>query len=182
VTGPAAVEEFQRQRRLITGTARLLKTAPEEIESRIEALQTQVKEAKKKGATSSAGGVAAALDTVTKGLKTSHGVSYGVFDVEGLDQKSVRELADKLKGSVPALALSLFGREEGRAPHVHVVQNVPASAKLSAGELAKLAVASVGGGGGGKPDLAQGQGTNPDGVPAGVAALTAVIDAGIARL
>jgi alanyl-tRNA synthetase len=182
VTGPAAVDEIQRQRRLITGTARLLKTAPEEIESRIEALQTQVKEAKKKGATSSAGGITAALETVTNGLKTAHGVSFGVFDLPDLDQKSLRDLADKLKGSVPTLALSLFGREGERAPHVHVVQNVPAAAKLGAGELAKLAVASVGGGGGGKPDLAQGQGTDPAAVGAAIAALSAALEQGIARL
>ena len=40
-----------------------------------------------------------------------------------------------------------------------------------AGDLVKLAVAEVGGRGGGKPDLAQGGGSDPEGIPAALAAV-----------
>jgi alanyl-tRNA synthetase len=67
-------------------------------------------------------------------------------------------------------------------PHVHVVQGVPASSALRAGDLAKLAASSIGGGGGGRPDVAQGQGTDASKVDAAISALRAAIEAGLAKL
>jgi alanyl-tRNA synthetase len=60
VTGPAAVEEIQRQRRILRETAANLKTGVDEVPARIELLQTQLKEAKKASAKAQGGDVTAA--------------------------------------------------------------------------------------------------------------------------
>jgi alanyl-tRNA synthetase len=182
LTRRGALEWMQEQRRLVQGAARALKTGPEEIGARIEALQKELKEARKKSEQSSAGGVAAAFEQLKAGLKTERGVQHGVFVFESLDQKSLRELADRAKGLAPALALCLLGQEQDKVFHLHIVQGVAPAAGLEAGKLAALAKGFVGGGGGGSPSLAQGQGTNPAGLAAARDALAAALAAGLARL
>jgi alanyl-tRNA synthetase len=182
LTGPAAVEEIQRQRRILREAAQALKSAPEEIAQRIDALQAQVKEAKKKSAAGSQADVAGCFERLRAGLQETQGITWGVFAFPALDQKNVRELVDRARTIAPKMVLSVFGREGDRVPHIHVVQDVPSGARLAAGELAKAAVQILGGGGGGKPDLAQGQGLKPESVEAALEMLRSTIRAGLAAI
>jgi len=182
LTRRGALDWMQEQRRRLSGAARALKAAPEELETRIEALQKELKEARKKSEQSSAGGVASAFDTLKAGLATTKGVAHGVFVFETLDQKALRDLMDRAKGLAPALALSLIGQEPDKVSHIHVVQGVAPAAGLKAGELANLAKTHLGGGGGGSPAVAQGQGTTPAGIPAAKSALEAALAGALARL
>jgi len=181
VTGPAAVEEIQRQRRILRETAATLKTAVDEVPARIELLQAQLKDAKKASAKAQGGDVNAVLEKVKASLAKTGDVLHGAFDAPDLGLEGVRELADKVKALQPAVAFAVFGREEGRVPFVIVCQNLPKASGLAAGNLAKLAGQSIGGGGGGRPDSAQGQGQNPDGVPAAIAAVGAALTEALAR-
>ncbi len=181
VTGPAAVAEFQRQRRILRDTAASLKTGVDEVPTRIEMLQTQLKEAKKASAKAQGGDVNAAFERVRAGIETIGDVAVAIVDVPDLGLEGVRELAEKVKSLQPAVVFAVFGREEGRVPFVIAVQNVPKSSGLAAGNLAKLAGQSIGGGGGGRPDSAQGQGQNADGVPAAVDALNATVRGALAK-
>jgi alanyl-tRNA synthetase len=165
LTGPAAVEEIQRQRRLLREAAQGLKVAPEEVPTRLAALQKEIKEAKKKSAATSAGDIAQTFASLRASLQESGGVAFAVFDAPGLDLAGVRDLADRAKSLAPTIALALFGREEGRVPWLIVLQGLPAGPGRDARELAKIVSGRLGGGGGGKPDLAQGQGKDPAGVP-----------------
>ena len=158
LTGAAAVEEIQRQRRRLVGAARLLKSAPDEIEVRVEQLLSQLKEAKKQTAKSSAGGIDAAFARVKEGLHSAGEVRHGVFVFADLDQNSVRELGERVKSLAPKMVVALFGREEERVPFLILCPGAEKGSPVAAGELAKAVSARLGGGGGGRPDLAQGQG------------------------
>jgi alanyl-tRNA synthetase len=179
LTGPAAVEEIQRQRRLLRDAAHALKASPDEVPARLAALQKEAKEAKKKTAATSAGDVAATLERLKVALVERKGVRSAVFDAPDLGLAGVRDLADRAKGLSPSLALALFGREGERVPYVIVCQGLPAGVKLTAGDLAKAVSRHLGGGGGGRPDLAQGQGQDGKALPAALAELTAAIDTAV---
>jgi alanyl-tRNA synthetase len=165
LTGPAAVKEIQDQRRRLVGAARLLKSSPEEVEPRLEQLLTQLKEAKKQSAKSSAGGIDAAFARVKEGLGRTGDVRHGVFVFADLDQNSVRELGERVKSLAPKMVVALFGREEERVPFLILCPGAQKGSPLAAGELAKAVSAKLGGGGGGRPDLAQGQGLNAGPLP-----------------
>jgi alanyl-tRNA synthetase len=156
-----------------------LKSSPDEIAQRIDALQTQLKDAKKKSAAGSQTDVAGCLARLRDGLKVIDGVSCGAFAFPELDQKNLRDLVDRARTLSPKMAFSVLGREGDRVPHIHVVQGIAAPTRLAAGDLAKTAVQVLGGGGGGKPDLAQGQGLNPDAIEAAVEKLGARIAAAL---
>ncbi|MBK7641846.1 MAG: alanine--tRNA ligase [Planctomycetes bacterium] len=165
LTGPAAVEEIQRQRRRIVGTARLLKSAPDEVETRVEQLLAQLKEARKKGEKQSAGGIDAAFAQVKESLGTSGEWRHGVYAFADLDQNGVRELGERVKSLAPKMAVALFGRAEERVPFLILCPGAGKGSPLAAGELSKLVSIKLGGGGGGRPDLAQGQGLNAGPLP-----------------
>ncbi len=162
LTGEAAVAHIQHQKKLLLEMARALKASVDELPERIEQLQKQLKDAKKKEKESSKGDVAGALEAVRRVLVTNDGVQVGIAALE-LDLESLRELAGRVKGLAPDLAVILIGQDGDKAPWIALSQG----AALERGWDARCAPAflapHLGGGGGGKPDLAQGQGQRASG-------------------
>jgi alanyl-tRNA synthetase len=177
LTGPDAVALIQSQRRTLTAAARSLKSPPEELVARIEQLQTQLKEAKKKDAANSKADVGAAFDAIKSQLATRSGVLCGVVDLPEVDGEAIRELGDRVKTLAKDLAVVLFGRQEGRVPFLIACEGAALARGLKAGDVAKLVAAHLGGGGGGRPNLAQGQGLDAGGVAAALAAARQALDA-----
>jgi len=165
VAGPAAVVEMQRQRRLLREAAQGLKASPDEVPGRVLELQKKIKEAKKKQKASAGAEVGSIFEELKRALDDSGAFAHVVLDCPALDSKGVRELADRARSLGPDLALALIGRDAGRAPFVIVCQGAAREAGLAAGELAQGLAPILGGGGGGRPELAQGQGARPEGVP-----------------
>jgi alanyl-tRNA synthetase len=165
LTGGAAVEEIQKERRLLREAAQGLKSVTDEVPARVLALQKEIKEQKKKSAESSAGGVASAFEKLRAGLRESGEVSLALLDAPELDLAGIRDLADRGRTLAPKIALALFGREGERVPWVIALQGIEPGPGRDARELAKIAARNLGGGGGGRPELAQGQGQRADGVP-----------------
>jgi len=85
--------------------------------------------------------------------------------LDGADAKSLRETMDKLKDKLKSAAIVLGSVEDGK---VTLIAGVTAdlTAKVKAGELVNFVAQQVGGKGGGRPDMAQAGGTQPDGLPA----------------
>ena len=170
LTGPAAVEEMQRQRRLLNGAAQTIKATPEELSDRIAAMQSKLKEAKKKKKASAAGAIDAAFAQLKDAFQEANGVQWAVLDLPDLGGKDLRDLGDRAK-SLGEVAVALFGREGDGVPFQIVCTPAAQERGLAAGALAKELGAHLGGGGGGRPDAAQGRGQKADGVPAAMEAM-----------
>src|SRR5262249_12192173 len=96
LTGAAAVEFVQHQKKLLRELSRDMKVSVDELPLRIEQLQKQLKDAKKKEKESAKGDVAGALEGVRQTLATIDGVRVGAAALE-LDLDSLRELAGRVK-------------------------------------------------------------------------------------
>ncbi|NUP94776.1 MAG: alanine--tRNA ligase [Planctomycetaceae bacterium] len=175
LTGPEALAYLQAQRRTLASAARTLKAPAEELPARIEQLQTQLKEARKTVAAASKADVGSAFDALKAKLVVRGGVTCVVADLADLDGEGVRELGDRAKTLSKDLALVLLGRQEGRVPFLIAFEGAALQKGLKAGELAKEFSAHLGGGGGGRPNVAQGQGLKPEGVPGALAATEAYL-------
>lgn len=90
-------------------------------------------------------------------LKAVDGVQTALVVLD-LDQGGLRELGGRVKGLSDDLALVLLGRDGEKAPWIVVAQGKALEDGWDARAAARFLAAQVGGGGGGKPDLAQGQG------------------------
>jgi alanyl-tRNA synthetase len=171
LTGPEAVLYMQAQRRLLTDAARLLRAPTEELPTRIEQLQEQLKEAKKTVRASAQADLGQVLEQVRGALESRDGVQLGAFDLPGLDLAGLRELGSRLKASLVDAAVVLLGREGDRVPVLALVLGQARARGLAAGPLVQSAAQELGGGGGGKPEQAQGQGLDASKVPQALARL-----------
>ena len=158
VTGTLAVQEIQRQRRLLVETGRALKVSPDEVPDRVAALQQQIKEARKQQQKSAGADLDSAFREADAGLRKAGGVAAGAFAFPGLGPKELGDLAARLAGKHADLALALLGEADDRVPFVILCEGAARERGLDAGKLAAEAKGVLGGGGGGKPNKAQGQG------------------------
>jgi alanyl-tRNA synthetase len=150
--------------------AATLKASPDEVPARVAALveerrklERELADAKKALALGGGGSGQAA------GPEQVAGINFIGQVIDGLEPKELRGAVDEAKQRVGSGVVALVAVNEGRASvAVGVTEGVPANAV----DLVKVAVAVLGGqGGGGRPDMAQGGG--PDG-DKGAAALDAV--------
>ncbi len=150
-----------------------------EVPARVEALQAQARKAERELADAkrqlavgggSGGGGAAEIEDVA-------GVKFIGRVLEGVGGKDLRPIAETFRKQLPDGVIVLNGVLDGKVANTVVVTG-SAQAKFSAVDLARIAVAAMGGqGAGGKPDFAQGGA--PDGAKAadGVAAVRAALAA-----
>ncbi len=171
VAGWAALAAVRQESGVLRELATSLKAPVDKLGERVEALRGQLKEAKsaKKAAAPSAEEVAGKLAGSPEG---PGGVGFAWQHLAGTDSAALRGLSDALKKAegLPEVVL-LTGGDEGGVPFVFLCRQPDAGVK--AGDLAKAFGAHVGGGGGGRPDFAQGQGTRGGDLAGAVAALKA---------
>ncbi len=175
LTGEAARQWLTARDDALKGIAATLKTPVDDVPARVGAMAEQVKrlekelaDAKKALALGGAGGAEAKIENV-------NGTAFVAQVVDGLDPKELRGAVNDLKTKVGSGVAMMVVTNDGKASvSVGVTDDV--TARFSSVDLVKLAVAALGGqGGGGRPDMAQGGG--PDGSKAedAVAAVRAAL-------
>jgi alanyl-tRNA synthetase len=163
LTGEGARAWLVGREDALKGTASLLRTTPEEVESRVAALLEERKRLEReladaKKALALGGGGAAQAGPAVEEIG---GVKFTAQVLEGFDPKGLRGLVDDGKKALGSGVNTVISVVDGRAT-VAVGVTDDLAGRLSAVELVKLAVEALGGkGGGGRPDMAQGGG--PDG-------------------
>jgi alanyl-tRNA synthetase len=160
LTGEAARLWLTHREDRLREAAAALKSSPEEVPARVATLveerrklERELAEAKKALALGGGGAKSEAA-----GPEQVAGVNFIGQVIEGLDPKGLRGLVDEAKAKVGSGVAVLVAVNDGRAT-VAVGVTDDLIARLSAVDLVKQAVATVGGqGGGGRPDMAQGGG------------------------
>ncbi|HER19500.1 MAG TPA: alanine--tRNA ligase, partial [Chromatiales bacterium] len=88
--------------------------------------------------------------------------------LEGADATALRETMDKLKDKLKSAAIVLSAVNDGKVSLIAGVTS-DLTGKLKAGELVNFVAQQVGGKGGGRPDMAQAGGTQPEALPQALA-------------
>jgi alanyl-tRNA synthetase len=96
--------------------------------------------------------------------------------LEGADAAILRETMDKLKDKLKTAAIVLAAVADGKVSLIAGV-TADATAKVKAGELVNFVAQQVGGKGGGRADMAQAGGTQPENLAAALAGVTAWVKA-----
>ncbi len=161
-TGPRAVEMAQREHDELRNAAALLKAGVFEVARKVEQAQRRVKELEKELEEAQGRMAAARSGDLAGQAREVNGVKVLVARVEG-DGKALRELADKLRGSLGRAVVALGSEQDGKALLLVAVTK-DLTARVKAGDIVREAARLVGGSGGGKPDMAQAGGSNPAGL------------------
>jgi len=172
VTGPGALAYAQEQEATLRDVADLLRAQPQEIAARLAQIQDQVKTLEKELARYKSKMAASQGDDLAAQAVEIAGIKVLAATIEGADAKALRELADKLRDKLKSCALVLGSAVGGKVALIAAV-TADASSKVKAGELVNFVAGQVGGKGGGKPDLAQAGGSEPENLPAALQSVVA---------
>ncbi len=106
--------------------------------------------------------IAGEIDEYIKSAKDINGVNVIAFAVEGVDVKTLREMADKVKEKQASAIIVIASKLQDKISFVISVSQDIVKQGYAAGKIAKQFAAKIEGSGGGKPDFAQGGGKKTD--------------------
>ncbi|MCU7936021.1 MAG: alanine--tRNA ligase [Candidatus Thiodiazotropha sp. (ex Dulcina madagascariensis)] len=164
VTGQRAIEWMEADEERVQRVAEMIKSGRDEIEEKLGQILERNRKLEKaleqlKGRLASAAGSDLASGAVAVGE-----VKVLAANLDGADPKSLRETMDQLKNKLGSAVILLAAVAGGKVSLVAGVTK-DLTDRMKAGDLVKLAAEQVGGKGGGRPDMAQAGGNNPDALP-----------------
>ncbi|MEX2119758.1 MAG: alanine--tRNA ligase [Pirellulales bacterium] len=175
VTGSMALERIRGTESALLETAAALRVPPAEVPSRVSALVKEIRELKKQlAAGGKAGGVSA--DQLLGDAFEVAGARVVVAEVPNGTADSLRQLIDQLRRKAGSAAVLLASREDGKVVLVAGISRDLQDRGLNAGEWVRRVAKVVGGSGGGRPDMAQAGGKEPEKLPAALAEARQVIE------
>ena len=156
--------------------SRLAKVKPEQLAERIshlmadnKALSSEVESLKSRMARDSMGDI---MNQVTE----VKGVKLLAAAVEGVDMNGLRELGDSLKEKLGEGVVVLASSAQGKVSLVAMATKGAVEQGAHAGNLIKEIASLVGGGGGGRPNMAQAGGKRPEGISDAIAKVQSVLE------
>jgi alanyl-tRNA synthetase len=164
VAGEEAVKYFRKVEGELRKASALLKTSPLEISERVDRLLKANRELEKEIAALKGKLAARESTNLLDRVKVVNGVKTLAAEVAVEDVKALRDLGDKLRDKMQSGVLLLGGRSGEKAMLLCMVTK-DLTGRFHAGNIVKAVAPLVGGTGGGRPDMAQAGGGNPDGLP-----------------
>ncbi|MGX7131894.1 alanine--tRNA ligase [Enterococcus songbeiensis] len=165
VTSKEAFELLHSEEQQLKEIAAIVKSPQiKEVVSKTEQLQQQLRELQKENEALASKLANQQAADIFQDVKESNGITYIAAQVKVKDMNQLRQLADQWKQKATSEVLVLATANEGK---VSLLAAMSASANqkgLKAGDLIKAIAPKVGGGGGGRPDMAQAGGKNPEGI------------------
>ena len=172
VTGAAALEYISETEKNVSEVANLVKAGREETVAKVgqllernRRLEKELEALKAKLASSQGSDLSGQAQEVD-------GIKVLAARLEGADAKSLRDTVDQLKNKLGAAAVILGAVTDGKVALVAGVTKAETQC-IKAGELVNHVASQIGGRGGGRPDMAQAGGSQPENL---VAALASVAD------
>jgi alanyl-tRNA synthetase len=161
VTGEGALALVQQQEEQLQQVADAVKAQPQEAAARITQILDNVKSLEKELAALKSKLASAQGDELVEQAQEFNGVKVLAAKLDGADVTTLRETLDKLKDKLKSAVIVLATEAEGKVSLIAGV-TVDATSKVKAGELVNFVAQQVGGKGGGRPDMAQAGGTQPE--------------------
>ncbi|MEH7119035.1 alanine--tRNA ligase [Neobacillus vireti] len=162
VTGESAYKLLNEQVGLLKEAAEKLKTNPKDIGSRIEGLLAEIKQLHRENES-----LAAKLGNIEAGnlvsnAKQIEGITVLSAKVQAADMNNLRNMADDLKQKLGSAVIVLGSANDGKVNLIAAVTKDLIEKGYHAGKLIKEVASRCGGGGGGRPDMAQAGGKDPE--------------------
>ncbi len=170
VSGAAALQQVNEHESLLTEIAAMLKSSPEILRDKVQQLLEKNRVAEKeleqlKGKLASLTGNDLAQQATEIG-----GIKVLAANLEGADPKSLRDTVDQLKQKMGSAAIVLSTVKDGKISLIAGVSK-DCTDRIKAGDLINVVAEKVGGRGGGRPDMAQAGGSQPENLEAALASV-----------
>jgi len=177
ITGNNVTAYYQEMEERLNAVAKVLKTSPATLLERAEHLMAEMKALQSENESLKSKAAKDALGDVMNQVKEVKGVKLLATSVAGVDMNGLRDLGDQLKAKIGEGVIVLISDCDGKVNMVAMATQGAMDKGAHAGNLIKGIAALVGGGGGGRPNMAQAGGKNPAGIPDAIAKCEEVLAA-----
>ncbi|MFD3337368.1 alanine--tRNA ligase [Streptomyces sp. NPDC058700] len=179
LVGVDAYNFLAREHTVVAQLQELVKGRPEELPEKISTMLGKLKDAEKEIEKFRAEKVLQAAAGLVDSAQDIRGVAVVTGQVpDGTGADDLRRLVLDVRGRIPGgrpAVVALFTTANGKPLTVIATNEAARERGLKAGELVRTAAKTLGGGGGGKPDVAQGGGQNPGAVGEAIAAVERLV-------
>ena len=166
LTGDGVIRYYQNMEKLLEESAALVKSTTADVPSKIRSLQAELKSAHGEIESLKSRMAKDALGDVMSQADEIDGMKILAVSVDGVDMNGLRELGDQIKEKLGEGVVVLASVSDGKVNLMASATDGAMKAGAHAGNLIKGIAKLVGGGGGGRPNMAQAGGKNPDGIAA----------------
>lgn len=177
LTGNGVFDYYKEIEETLHQAARAAKATPATLVEKIEHMSSELKNLHSENESLKSQAAKEALGDVLDNVKEVKGVKLLAAKVDGVDMNGLRELGDSLKEKLGEGVVVLASGIEGKVNLIAMATDGAMAKGAHAGMLIKGIAGLVGGGGGGRPNMAQAGGKNPDGMKAAIAEAEKVLEA-----
>ena len=176
LTGDNVFAYYHRLEEELEAAARIVKSTPANLAERLEHLMAEMKALQSENESLKSKAAKNALGDVMDQVVTVKGVKLLAANVSGVDMNGLRDLGDQLKSKLGEGVVVLASDCEGKVNLVAMATDGAMKQGAHAGNLIKAIAGLVGGGGGGRPNMAQAGGKNPAGIKDAIAAAEGALE------
>lgn len=169
LTGAGVFAYYQEMENRLAEVAKLLKATPANAAEKVEHLLAEVKALQSENESLKSKAAKDALGDVMSQVEEVNGMKVLATKVEGVDMNGLRELGDQLKEKLGEGIVVIASNVDGKVNLMATATDAAMKAGAHAGNLIKEIAKLVGGGGGGRPNMAQAGGKNPAGIDDAIA-------------
>ena len=176
LTGNGVFAYYKELARTMNEAAGKLKATPATLVEKCEHLLAEVKTLSSELESLKAKAAKEALGDVTDNVVEVKGVKLLATSVDNVDMNGLRDLGDQLKEKMGEGVVVLLSAQNGKVNMIAMATEGALAKGAHAGNLIKGIAGKVGGGGGGRPNMAQAGGKNPAGIPECIAEAAKVLE------
>jgi len=164
LTGNAVFAYYKNIENSYNEICKALKATPANVTEKIAHLQAELKALAAENESLKSKAAGAAMGNVLDKVEDVNGVKFLGVSLEGVDMNELRNLGDDLKSKLGSGVIVLASVNEGKVNLMVAATDDVVAKGAHAGNIIKAAAPKVGGGGGGRPNMAQAGGKNPSGI------------------
>ncbi|MBP3754496.1 MAG: alanine--tRNA ligase [Lachnospiraceae bacterium] len=176
VTAANVIAYYEEQAELLKEASKAAKTSPEMLANRIAQMNDEIKALNSELESLKSKAAKDALGDVTDQVVEVKGIKLVATSVKGVDMNGLRDLGDQTKAKLGEGVVVLFSEADGKVNIVAMATDGAVKAGAHAGNLIKVLAPMVGGGGGGRPNMAQAGGKDPSGIDKAVSEAAKVLE------
>ena len=176
LTGNGVAQYYKGIEETLMEAARALKTSPANLVEKIEHLHAEMKSLQSENESLKSKAAKDSLGDVMSQMKEIKGVRYIAARADGVDMNGLRDLGDQLKTKITEGVVVLVSEADGKVNLIAMATDQAMEKGAHAGNLIKGIAGLVGGGGGGRPNMAQAGGKDPAGIDQAIAQVSVVLE------
>lgn len=162
VTGAKALELIESKMKLLKEISEVLKCSEKDIIMKLNQQAGEIKEKDKEIAVLKSKLASGAEDEILKNVKEINGVKYAVGVLKDVDGEALRNLGDKIKNKIGSGVVVLGSINNNKVQFLAMATKDTIDKGVHCGKIVKEISVIAGGGGGGRPDMAQAGGKLPE--------------------